>query len=402
VFKGRGKMGLLELEEDMASLIWPKTRVLTGMMVCKELNRLLWNMLDSDRNSLIRVELRVKKHVPARMLEAIDLAKFRSGMVEMTLTEGSQLKPALAAIARASDKGLRHLVLDLDNNPSTADLIRIESEGGEEWAKWIAEYARIADLGGVSAVLEMMQMHKSSPVLCENACRILVFLARNFDNQKLIAEAGGINLVVDVMKLHLEDAQVQERGCAALSNLACNAQNETRILEGGVISVILTSMRKHRLASVSEWACRALRNIACYSDNPLRIAQEGGIETILNLMQQHRESAGLQEEACAVLHNLALEPESNSAIAAAGGIESIIKGMKEHLTSMQVQQEGCAALQVFSERQSYHRRIVRAGGVQILSEIVRIHNHPRVTNPAYSCLSLLSSHSFLSLSSSVV
>ena len=49
-----------------------------------------------------------------------------------------------------------------------------------------------------------------------------------------IAEAGGIEAIVEGMGRHGEDAGVQEQGCGALGNLGGNEENQVKIAEARV------------------------------------------------------------------------------------------------------------------------------------------------------------------------
>ena len=64
-------------------------------------------------------------------------------------------------------------------------------------------------------------------------------LSRNAENQVKIAEAGGIEAILEGMGRHKEHAGVKELGCVGLWNLSGNAENQVKIAEAGGIEAIV-------------------------------------------------------------------------------------------------------------------------------------------------------------------
>ena len=111
-------------------------------------------------------------------------------------------------------------------------------------------------------------------------CAALVNLAaNNAENRVKIAEAGGIQAIVEGMDKHKEHAGVQEHGCWALQNLADNAENQVKIAEAGGIQAIVEGMEKHKEnEDVQHYGCGALVNLATNNAaNKASIRDHGGL-----------------------------------------------------------------------------------------------------------------------------
>ena len=85
-------------------------------------------------------------------------------------------------------------------------------------------------------------------------CAALVNLAaNNAENRVKIAEAGGIQAIVEGTEKHKEHAGVQEQGCGALLNLAWNtAANKASIRDHGGLGLAREAYAKHKHAMAKE------------------------------------------------------------------------------------------------------------------------------------------------------
>ena len=88
-----------------------------------------------------------------------------------------------------------------------------------------------------------------------------------------IAEAGGIEAIVEGMGRHKKHAGVQEQGCGALGNLGANAENKVKIAEAGGIEAMVEGMGRHKEhAGVQEQGCGALANLGMVKqENDIKI-----------------------------------------------------------------------------------------------------------------------------------
>jgi hypothetical protein len=143
-----------------------------------------------------------------------------------------------------------------------------------------------------------MEAHKASVLAQEHACWALRKLAVNAGNQVRIAEAGGIEAVLSAMKAHTTSVLAQQHACAALRSLAVNAGNKVLIAEAGGIEAVVSAMKAHKtIGLVQQYACAAL--------------QHGKYE-VNRAMEAHQASGLVQKDACAVLSNLAVNDGSES------------------------------------------------------------------------------------------
>ena len=77
--------------------------------------------------------------------------------------------------------------------------------------------------------------------------------AANTESQVKIAEAGGIQAIIEGMGMHRENKEVQEEGCWALVNLASNnAANKASIEKEGGIDVARKAYDTHRISKAKE------------------------------------------------------------------------------------------------------------------------------------------------------
>ena len=71
----------------------------------------------------------------------------------------------------------------------------------------------IAREGGIKAILDAMEKHKSKGVLQKKGCSVLLNLARNVNILKTIKEKGGINVICNAMDIHTSNDEMKTRGC---------------------------------------------------------------------------------------------------------------------------------------------------------------------------------------------
>jgi hypothetical protein len=79
------------------------------------------------------------------------------------------------------------------------------------------------------------------------ACQALERLACDDDGMRVkIAEAGGLVAIVASMQAHKTSAGVQEPACGALWNLSVNTANEVAVAAAGGIEAVLAEMATHQ------------------------------------------------------------------------------------------------------------------------------------------------------------
>ena len=126
-----------------------------------------------------------------------------------------------------------------------------------------------------------MEAHKASVFVQQQTCWALRYLAVNDCNRVKIAEAGGIEAVVSAMKEHKTSVLMQERACVALRNLAVNDGNKLKIAEAGGIEALVAGMEAHQTSVlVQEYACWALWYLAAQGSLSQRINAAGGVQGV--------------------------------------------------------------------------------------------------------------------------
>ena len=85
-----------------------------------------------------------------------------------------------------------------------------------------------------------MKAHEKGVLVQQPACATLGYLAFNAGNKVKIAEAGGIEAVVAAMKAHKTSHSVQEHACLALWHLtaAQGSRLRHRIKTAGVVECV--------------------------------------------------------------------------------------------------------------------------------------------------------------------
>ena len=96
-------------------------------------------------------------------------------------------------------------------------------------SKYPGNKVRIAEAGGIDAILKGMSAHTSHARVQEQACRALCSVSVDTDNKVKGAEAGGTEIILRGMAKHLDHAGVQEQACRALWVLGVNTDNRVKI-----------------------------------------------------------------------------------------------------------------------------------------------------------------------------
>ena len=116
----------------------------------------------------------------------------------------------------------------------------IWGEDGERWKRMDEQYKALASAGVIGVVCRAISINAS---VAATACRILWFLARSDDNQVKIAEQGGIRALLDAMRNHSSHAGVQEAGCWALLGVGWSNQDlQRQIKEAGGEAAVRSAM----------------------------------------------------------------------------------------------------------------------------------------------------------------
>jgi len=164
-----------------------------------------------------------------------------------------------------------------------------------------------------------------------------------------IAELGGVDAVLLAMEDFPDVLPVQEQGCHILANLA----NEYCIQEGDLgrcLLAILSAMEVHTgSVKLQESGCRAVGSLEI--SNEQMLVPCGGIRTILRAMKDHPGAACLQREACGTLNSMITNHKGHAdntcvQIAALGGGHLILEAVRIHQDDKDLLFDACTVLAV--------------------------------------------------------
>jgi len=170
----------------------------------------------------------------------------------------------------------------------------------------------VSEEGGIEAIMFTMKEHMGSPAVMERAFTTLWSLGVLEENQIRIADLEGISHVVNGMMANITFEKVQKQACGCLCTLSADSRNKTLIRDFGGVDAIVYAMWAHYSSdSLLIEACRALSSLAVnIQTNEVMIATEGEISAIMAAMKRFPNSEHLQEQACAALRNFMLSADN--------------------------------------------------------------------------------------------
>lgn len=166
---------------------------------------------------------------------------------------------------------------------------------------------RFHSVGGVEAILDVMQKWKHDTYVLEHCCAALRYSCNDhFGNCDEVKNHNGVRSILGVMEMHPENVNVTLWCCLTLADL-CKGDEELQssatVVQGirKVVSAMnVFSQNSRFLAS----ACEFLRAAAvCNEDNQDRIVRLGGRSAIVKALETHPTDNTLTEAASyALLH----------------------------------------------------------------------------------------------------
>lgn len=166
---------------------------------------------------------------------------------------------------------------------------------------------RFHSVGGVEAVLDVMQKWKHDTYVLEHCCAALRYSCNDhFGNCDEVKNHNGVRSILGVMEMHPENVNVTLWCCLTLADLCKEdeeLQSSATVVQGirKVVSAMnVFSQNSRFLAS----ACEFLRAAAsCNDDNKERIVRLGGRSAIVKALETHPTDNTLTEAASyALLH----------------------------------------------------------------------------------------------------
>ena len=262
---------------------------------------------------------------------------------------------------------------------------------------------RVAQAGGVEAVVKAMNDHPFDELLLQQTCHLLLHLSMGHwyvnsnnceERRSLIGQAGGVEAVTKAMQRHPSFAELLTFACGVLWNLCFgNNDNRRRVAEAGGVEAVVKAMNDHPFDElVLERTCHLLLRLSTHADETNRklceerrslIVQAGGVEAVTKAMQRHPSFAKLLKCACETLRNLCVDNDDNMRrVAQAGGVEAVVKAMNDRPFDRFLLEQTCHLLLHLStytdekNRKECEERkalIGKAGGVEAVTKAMRRH-----------------------------
>jgi hypothetical protein len=100
------------------------------------------------------------------------------------------------------------------------------------------------EVGGINAIITVMQGHSDSPAVQEMCCAVLYNLGDvSDDNRMQIVDEEALDAIVLCMMLHSEDAEVQKRACLVLQCL-CIPDNFKPMFAANIVELVTVAGEK--------------------------------------------------------------------------------------------------------------------------------------------------------------
>lgn len=216
-------------------------------------------------------------------------------------------------------------------------------------------------------IITCMYRHQSSIRIQAHCCFILWSLATLHDSYVLpmIVESGGVTAILEAMNVNESDEMIQEYGCKALSAVAAGlprksfselqqalAENTLRVLNARV--------------QVAQIATPALEMVArlCGQDPLFKnfFSRSNCIPLVIEAMKQHLSDQFVQLGGISVLWSLAGFGDNKHTIGQHGGLQAIINALLAHIDVKQIQTDGMTVLKNLATTAMNKQIIVREGG----------------------------------------
>jgi hypothetical protein len=198
--------------------------------------------------------------------------------------------------------------------------------------------------GLFEGLVAAMRTYPDSAAMQELACSAQMALnVSEAANRLRASKAGASNAIVAAMGTHLSVADVQSAACRALINMCVQDNNERRASDAGAIEAVVTAMLTHpNMANVQENACWALLNMSgSHDDIKSKAGSAGAIEAAVAAMVALPGEASVQGKACAVLARLTDGvPDNKTKARAAGVMDVVLVARKKHPDNADVQKHG--------------------------------------------------------------
>lgn len=265
-----------------------------------------------------------------------------------------------------------HLVL--------ANMPNADAEMQKENVMWLEEWAskghayKVAQEGGIGAVISAMSQYPENADIQEFSCSALAAWSRNSQVlANMVVAAGGISAVLKAMSDHSDHAYIQECALSALAALSIDTESHgAELLKKHAIPVALQAMKDHlNNVDVQAHGLHLLCNLitvtgaqdadAVVQDEVepaahalQQIATSDGIRIILASLHHHSQQDVQQRGilALAVLANV--DEDSRSLMDKLNAAEAVIGALKRHPKSVGIQRFSCTLLSLLGQPDQLH------------------------------------------------
>jgi hypothetical protein len=196
-------------------------------------------------------------------------------------------------------------------------------------------------------------------------CLILATLATLNDVyvKTVIANHGGVTAVLHVLESRRGNAYVEECACKALSGIAEGIPDSILLpIEGHVCKELMRTFTSYENAEGIQRATLEALCELCERDPEYfvsAISQSNGIPLIVAAMSKNLESGDIQKAGCKFFWMMARENDDYKLeLAQKGGVQATILAMMSHITSTAVQKEALTVLKHIS-RMSANKEVLR-------------------------------------------
>ena len=134
-----------------------------------------------------------------------------------------------------------------------------------------ASKRKIAEAGGISALVKATNAFPESASLVESAFRLMQALVNSnrrdamAASREFVSEHGGKTILLSAMSTHLQEETVQVAACGVMSFLAFESTSADNTQDGQLVHALLVAMKTHSDSAAVQSACvEALLEVATH------------------------------------------------------------------------------------------------------------------------------------------
>lgn len=177
---------------------------------------------------------------------------------------------------------------------------------------------RFHSVGGVEAILDVMQKWKQDTFVLEHCCAALRYSCNDhFGNCDEVKNHNGVRSILGVMEMHPDNVNVTLWCCLTLADL-CKGDEELQssaTVKQGIRKVVSAMNMFSTNSRFLSSACEFLRAASvCNADNQERIVRLGGRTVIVKALENHPTDNALTESAAYALLQIQHVPDPRSSV----------------------------------------------------------------------------------------